>query len=343
VFRRLRSDLQLTLITVFGTCALLGIPPFAIYRFASGDMATGIFDIVLVLTIGAVLAHAWTSKDTRGAALALVLINTTGAVASGLLLGASGLYWMYAVLMSNFFLTERRKAAIIAVGALAILLAHGKAFASVPHMAAYIATCVIVCVMSFIVAYRYEMQREQLQELSIQDPLTGIHNRRAMEHELEIAVEAAKRSGAVFGILMVDLDHFKGVNDHYGHDAGDQVLVAFARLIRHSTRAVDRAFRYGGEEFVVLLAGTPVAGLKLAAENLRQTVAAELRHPGGAITASIGGAMLQTGETWQAWLHRADAMLYRAKQGGRNRVEIDGLDGASHAQTGSRMPTHTQA
>lgn len=339
MFRRLRSDLPLTLITVFGACALVGIPPFAVYRFMSGDVRTGIFDIVLVLLIGLVLLHAWTGKDTRNAALALVLINTTGAVASGVLLGASGLYWMYAVLMSNFFLTDRRKAAIIAVGALAILVAHGKAFSSVPHLATYIATCVVCCVMAFIVAYRYELQREQLQELSIQDPLTGIHNRRAMEQELEIAVETAKRSGARFGLLMVDLDHFKEVNDRFGHEAGDQVLVAFANLVRQSTRAADRAFRYGGEEFVVLLAGTPITGLKLAAENLRQRVGSELRHPGGVITASIGGAMLQPGEDWPAWLHRADAMLYVAKQGGRNRVAIDGLDGAS--VSANSPPAHT--
>lgn len=334
MLRRLRSDLPLTLITVFGACALVGIPPFAVYRFMSGDVLTGVFDLVLVLTISLVLVHAWTAKDTRSAALALVLINTTGAVASGVLLGASGLYWMYAVLMSNFFLTDRRKATIIAVLALTILVAHGKSFSSVPHLATYIATCIVCCVMAFIVAYRYELQREQLQELSIQDPLTGIYNRRAMEQELAIAVETARRSGAKFGLLMVDLDHFKAVNDRFGHDAGDHVLVAFASLVRQSTRAADRAFRYGGEEFVVLLAGTPLTGLKLAAENLRQKVAAELRHEGGAITASIGGAMLQPGEAWQDWLHRADAMLYVAKQSGRNRVVIDGLDGATDAAGG---------
>jgi diguanylate cyclase (GGDEF)-like protein len=331
MFRRMRSDLQLTLITVFGACALVGVPPFAVYRFVSGNVLAGVFDLVLVGLIGLVVAHAWMGTTTRVAALALVLIISIGAVISGLLLGTSGLLWMYAALVANFFLTDLRKAAVINTLALAIVVTQSKSFESLPHMAAYVATGIIVSVMSFIVAYRFELQRQQLQELSIQDPLTGIHNRRAMENELEIAVATAKRSGSPFGILMVDLDHFKEVNDQFGHEAGDRVLVACARLIQQSTRAADRGFRFGGEEFVVLLAGTKISGLKLAAENLRHKVGTELRHPGGIITASVGGAILRPGEAWQEWLHRADAMLYRAKQGGRNRVVIDGLDEATGA------------
>jgi diguanylate cyclase (GGDEF)-like protein len=324
VLHRLRTDLQLTLITVFGACALVGVPPFAIYRFLSGDRVAGFFDLALVAVIAAVVVYAWRSADTRRPALVLVFINTIGATASGLLLGPSGLFWMYAVLASNFFLTDRLKATLLSATALAILVVHGKSFESGVHMASFLVTAVIVSVMSLIVAYRFAWQRQQLEELAIQDPLTGVHNRRAMEHELEIAVEAHKRTGGNFGLVMVDLDHFKMVNDQYGHSAGDRVLIAFANLIRRSTRAVDRMFRFGGEEFVLLLPVPHVGGLRLAAENLRLKIAAELRHPGGRVTGSLGCAMLMAGESWQSWLARADAALYRAKQGGRDRVVIDG-------------------
>lgn len=324
VLHRLRSDLQLTLISVFGACAIVGIPPFAVYRFVTGNYVAGVFDSTLVAVIATVVVYAWKSASTNRPAFILALIISTGATTSGLLLGPSGLFWMYAVLMANFFLTDRIKATILSVVSLGILVAHGKAFESVAHMASFLATGLIVGVMAFIVAYRFELQREQLEELAIQDPLTGVHNRRAMEHELEIAVEAHKRTGANFGIAMVDLDHFKRVNDQYGHSAGDRVLVAFANLLRRSTRAVDRVFRFGGEEFVLLLPVEHSDGLRLASEDLRMTIAAQLRHPGGALTGSLGCAMLMADESWQSWLARADAALYRAKQGGRDRVVVDG-------------------
>jgi len=126
-----------------------------------------------------------------------------------------------------------------------------------------------------------------------------------------------------YGLVMLDLDHFKRVNDQHGHDAGDRVLIAFADLIHRSTRKVDRLFRFGGEEFVLLLPGTDVVGLERAIANLQSRIAEELRGPAGPVTASLGAGVLRPDEDWTSWLARADVALFRAKADGRNRAVVD--------------------
>ncbi len=154
---------------------------------------------------------------------------------------------------------------------------------------------------------------------ALTDPLTGLLNRRGLERELS---RGAYRG--MFGVLMCDVDHFKRVNDTFGHDAGDVVLTAFARCLRANVRQCDTVARWGGEEFVVLLPGMARQELVEAGERLRRAVEA-LRDPawpeGLRITASSGGAVFPLdGQDPAAVIATADAALYRAKEGGRNRV-----------------------
>jgi diguanylate cyclase (GGDEF)-like protein len=129
---------------------------------------------------------------------------------------------------------------------------------------------------------------------------------------------------------MLDLDHFKRINDRHGHAVGDQVLIELTALVGASTRRVDRFFRYGGEEFVLLVNLQGGAqSLDCVADKLVLKVAAELRCRGEPITVSIGGAALRPGDDVRVWLGRADAALYRAKDLGRSRAVIaaDGDEG----------------
>jgi diguanylate cyclase (GGDEF)-like protein len=145
-----------------------------------------------------------------------------------------------------------------------------------------------------------------------------------MTRELHIAAEAFRRHRVPVGLLVMDLDHFKRINDELGHEAGDRVLVDFARLVQSRCRAGDRLFRYGGEEFVLLLPGTRGDALRPLADELRRAVAHGLRADGREVTVSVGGAALQPGEDNNRWLARADAAMYQAKREGRDRVVVDG-------------------
>jgi two-component system cell cycle response regulator len=163
-------------------------------------------------------------------------------------------------------------------------------------------------------------------EMAITDQLTGLHNRRYMSRHLDTLVSGAQKSGKPLAFLILDIDHFKAVNDTHGHDIGDEVLHEFANRISANVRGIDLACRFGGEEFVVVMPDTDMDFASSVAERLRKSVETNpfviSRAPGKLnITISIGiAASLRQGDTAEALLHRADQALYRAKREGRNRV-----------------------
>jgi len=126
------------------------------------------------------------------------------------------------------------------------------------------------------------------------------------------------RHGSNAVIITIDLDHFKEVNDRFGHEAGDRVLVDLVALLCDELREQDSVFRVGGEEFVVLLPGTDVDGGATVADKLQQVIRQHLLGPAGPITVSMGVATLRPNEAAHEWLARADKALYRAKKRGRN-------------------------
>jgi len=162
-------------------------------------------------------------------------------------------------------------------------------------------------------------------EDSLTDALTGLGNRRKLDSVLAVEIARARRSGGGLCAIMVDIDHFKRINDDYGHAAGDKVLARLGELLRSQIRATDSAARFGGEEFFMLLPHTELAQAVVKAGLLRQALERERIDPlDRAVTASFGVAQLAPGEAGDALLAAADAALYRAKEGGRNRVVARG-------------------
>ena len=164
----------------------------------------------------------------------------------------------------------------------------------------------------------------ELEQLATRDALTGVHNRRRFDDKLNECLEVAQRTAQGFAVLLIDADHFKKVNDTYGHPAGDAVLQTLARVLGETTRAVDFVARYGGEEFVVLLPHTADAGHAMAAAEKIRTAIADATFPGpGRLTVSIGASLWQPADPDAGSLiARADAALYQAKAAGRNRVVL---------------------
>ena len=163
--------------------------------------------------------------------------------------------------------------------------------------------------------------------LAITDSLTGLYNRRYMDTHVENMLKEAMDSKRQLSVLMLDIDHFKMVNDTYGHQAGDEVIKEFANRILKNIRPSDLAVRYGGEEFVVLLPFTDTENAKVVAERIRGNVMepAFSLGDGNKInkTVSIGiGTLDLTGDAAEKLIHRADEALYKAKHGGRNKVEF---------------------
>ncbi len=178
-------------------------------------------------------------------------------------------------------------------------------------------------VIAFIVGALWE-QRRALMEQAMTDPLTGAFNRRYMDACLATAIERRRRTGEPASLLMIDVDHFKRINDRFGHAGGDEALKRLVTLVSGRARKLDVLFRVGGEEFMILLPGTRYAGALAAAENLRLLVAHSTLIDGHRMSVSIGVSELQMGQSVVSWIEDADVAVYRAKQSGRNRVRMSG-------------------
>ena len=174
--------------------------------------------------------------------------------------------------------------------------------------------------------------RNRLDSIRIEsntDAVTTLLNRQAFNDALAGALIQARKTGEPFALLMTDIDHFKAVNDNYGHVTGDQVLRLVAQTVKHMVKGQDTCARYGGEEFAVILPGTPLEGGVIVAEQVRKAVMSrELvrRSTGenlGRVTVSLGVACLRSGDTETSIVERADKALYVSKRSGRNKVSSE--------------------
>jgi diguanylate cyclase (GGDEF)-like protein len=154
------------------------------------------------------------------------------------------------------------------------------------------------------------------------DHLTGTNNRRAIAQILQQAIGRAQAGGGELAVILLDIDNFKQINDTYGHDVGDQTLIEVADSLRQQLRATDALGRWGGEEFMIIIPETNLAATVQLAERLRALIEARSQPPLDQVTVSFGVAISLPGDTPDRLVKRADEALYRAKQGGRNRVEV---------------------
>lgn len=170
-----------------------------------------------------------------------------------------------------------------------------------------------------------ESNLEDLKLLSLEDPLTGVGNRRAMEVELKHSQAQSERLQNSYALALLDIDFFKKFNDAYGHQAGDDALRIVAQTAKEALREADRFFRYGGEEFLILMPNTETDEAKICAERVREAIeqlGMENRDTDrGALTVSLGVVAAIAGD-WQVMIKKADKALYRAKSSGRNKTVI---------------------
>ena len=177
---------------------------------------------------------------------------------------------------------------------------------------------------AILLLYKQKLLREHnanLEKISITDRLTGLNNRIRLDQELEGLQNRFERYHKVFSIILLDIDHFKQVNDTFGHLVGDAVLKGVANLLGQNCRVSDTLGRWGGEEFLVLCPQTDIDGAVACADALRKKIHSSVFDHGASVTASFGVAEVQSGETIDGLISRVDKALYEAKGGGRNRIK----------------------
>jgi len=160
-----------------------------------------------------------------------------------------------------------------------------------------------------------------LERLAITDELTGLYNRTKLDEFLQNELNRSQRFGHTFGIVVLDIDHFKSINDNYGHQVGDEILMGMAQMIKEHLRSTDKAIRWGGEEFIIIYLETSPDEVMQLAEGLRQKIEEHLFKTVGSVTASFGVTLYKNGDTIPSIIKRADKALYLAKESGRNCVK----------------------
>lgn len=236
--------------------------------------------------------------------------------------GIIGALWAFPAVMLFQFVASRWAANVIN-GLLVIMVT----ILSYQHLGPSItvrlfATLILTMIFTNIFLGIVLRLQERLRMLGITDALTGAYNRRHMDREVGEAVERHKRYGTHASLLLVDIDHFKRINDEAGHGVGDRVLKEIAGLMQRSLRKLDLVFRIGGEEFLVLLPDIKQAGALEVAEKLRREVAEAALVPGRQVSISVGVGEIAAGEDLDQWMRRIDRALYAAKDAGRDRVVI---------------------
>jgi len=167
----------------------------------------------------------------------------------------------------------------------------------------------------------FTKQREA-EKMAETDPLTNIYNRRKFSQLLDLEIERVERYNRSLAVVLLDIDHFKRINDTFGHDTGDSVLKKISRLLRENIRSVDTLARYGGEEFVLILPETNIKKAMTAAERIRRVIESKSFDKVGHITISAGVSIFEEGDNRQSIVKKADRGLYIAKREGRNGVSI---------------------
>lgn len=270
----------------------------------------------------------------------LVMSGTFAVIAGGqgTAVGAQVWFLLFAVMPPMFYAAgEWRSALVLALLNLAIFgLLESRGWPAAPEIAdldpvllqglraSLLSGCVLVVVGVVALSEQAAATNERrLLALAGTDVLTGLANRRAFRDALRAEVQRAERTGSALTLAVLDLDHFKAVNDELGHDGGDAALRHVAQVLGESVRAYDRVARVGGEEFALLLPDTELAQALQGLERLREAVQARAIEHGGrrlTVTVSVGASPWQRGQTDDQALQAADRALYRAKREGRNRV-----------------------
>ena len=307
------------ILSVSGT---LGVFPFTIIRFLNGEWRVGILDACIVAAFAFLGFRVYRTGDVRGPSISLALLCVAGVLSTVYLKGSGQIYWAYPAFIAVFYLLKPREALLLTTAAILALIPPLVGALTVIELMTILLTMITTSSFAYAFALLTRVQRQKLVRLATHDPLTNAGNRRALDDRLANIIAAHHRSATPASLLVIDLDHFKSVNDTYGHAAGDQILVRLTEIIQLRIRVTDSLYRIGGEEFVVLVEGQNIDSASQLAEQLRTLVEANELAPEQAVTVSIGVAELHDGETHEQWLCRADDALYDAKRDGRNQISL---------------------
>ena len=319
---QIERDDDISAITVLCWMTICAILPFGIYRFMESQWLIGVADIA---ACGLVLFLINYMRVTGRSYLPKFLFSTICLCMMNItvyLKGAKQVYWCFPTVMTVFYLLPPRVAFLLSALGITILFILINSELPIISQMTTVATVLSTFFVSLVFARRKQSQQRKLQRMAIEDPLTGLGNRYALENQLKHTIGLSERTQQPVCAILFDIDHFKRINDNYGHATGDKVLKKFASLFKQRVRASDSLFRMGGEEFLLITEATNLKDASTLAEELRELLANTELVEGLRTTTSAGVAQYEPGQTIEQWLKQADDALYEAKNAGRNQISL---------------------
>jgi diguanylate cyclase len=277
---------------ILSAAGVLGVFPFMVLRYMQGEWVAAIVDTIIVAGFLGLGIYVYKTHQVRLASIAISCFCIGGVISTVYIIGPQQVYWAYPALMAVFYLVRPRIALILSIITLAALIPRLLGNVDSHTMTTVLITIGVMSSFAFAFSLITNRQRDQLMQLATKDPLTGVGNRRSLDAKLDDVVNNRRRSGAVASMLLIDLDHFKKVNDVHGHRVGDQILKRVTEIVNLRIRVTDSLYRVGSEEFVVVLEGQDTARAKHLAEQLRTLVHENELVPERSHTISLGVAEL---------------------------------------------------
>lgn len=300
--------------------AIVTITPFIFIRIANQDWSIAIVDTFIVIGLITFFIFFYKTRQINTANILLALFAPVAVVSTTYIKGITQVYWIYPAMIATFYLVPPKLAIIISVISLAILSFILYASTELINFLAIFSSITLTVSFAYVFSHLTSEKHKQLELLATIDPLTSAGNRRSLDNKLTEIITAQHRHKQKMCLILIDIDHFKKVNDEYGHAVGDDVLINVSSLITKHTRVLDSLYRYGGEEFIIVPLYLDLEKAINLAEKLRSIIESSDLLPNKALTVSLGLAQYHQSESVESWISRADAALYLAKKTGRNRV-----------------------
>jgi len=314
-----RTEREIVLLYMSAIAATV-ISSFALIRFLSGDIAMVIADVIIATLMLTFFLYVYKTHKVVCASLLMSLFLIAIMIAFITIRGSSIIYWYYPIILTIFYLNHERTAIVLCLVSTVIITLLLFPTTHIAEVSVIFVSMLLTNIFSFVIFRSYKNVQEKLTLLATTDSLTSAGNRRALDNDLSNAVLSQARKKQPMCLILLDLDHFKRINDNYGHLIGDDILVAISKLLINNTRVLDTFYRYGGEEFIIAPLFVDLKAAGEIAEKLRVIVENYIFPSTISVTISLGVAQFQEGEKPADWINRADSALYLAKNSGRNKV-----------------------
>lgn len=301
--------------------AMLILMPFTVNNFFQDRYLLGVFTFLILALCTINVWLCYQGKYRLGINLfAIVPLVSLTSFYALFQLGIAGSYWAYLALISFYFLLPEKQAWLANTIFIVCVTPIALNTLELPIAIRFLAVFLGISISISLSTREINKQHKLLKDQAVTDSLSGLYNRSLLQSSLENAIHQNDRTGTDITLLMIDIDHFKSINDEFGHDVGDSTLEKFGQILSKYFRAGDMVFRIGGEEFLAILYNTDKPSGLGVADKLRREVEQLSFIDNRTVTISVGVSQLKSAMNWKQWMKESDHKLYQAKTNGRNQV-----------------------